>query len=259
MGLTSLSRRISPDLHSIAKDVEANQRRDAVAAISRLRLWGERAAQIALETAKQPVVEREDQFARIGRLERLGLADRDVASRLHRLRTAGNKAVHENAGDPETLAACVKAAQDLAEWLFKLRRRFQAKGNVDAAQAGVSFVSRLSWTTVVLAAPWALSQVIWDLAQHDKARPEDLWAAVAWACVSTLITLAFARRLFGRSQTGPRRTTAGLGMAFGPAAGWALMLIDGSNTFASFDIIVPLAVALVLQLYLLVALRPKRN
>lgn len=87
------------------------------ACLSRLRVFGEKLAKRVAENLDVPAARRVDrQYDRIRALEEHGTVSRSVASALHEIRQAGNKALHDDEGDAEEAETQLRNAWRVARW-----------------------------------------------------------------------------------------------------------------------------------------------
>ena len=108
-----------PELAGIGRDAERSFADDPRAAMSHLRLFGERMALELLEHHRQPTYT-EPQIERLRRLRRECDVDGFPMDHLHTLRRTGNKAVHGRGvvGHSDAMTM-LKAAQRLAAWYWR--------------------------------------------------------------------------------------------------------------------------------------------
>ncbi|UJR78529.1 type I restriction-modification system endonuclease [Sandaracinus amylolyticus] len=103
----------------LAAQAEALYAIDAVATITKVRVFGEvlareAAARVGIYTSSQ-----EQQIDLLRRLRDRGALGTDADQAFHAIRKAGNAAVHENAGDHGTALHVLKLARGLAVWFHR--------------------------------------------------------------------------------------------------------------------------------------------
>lgn len=102
---------------------------DPVASIAKLRLYAELLAQEAAARVGVYASREEPQIDRLRRLRDRGVVAGDADQAFHAIRKAGNRAVHDNAGDHGAALHCLKLAHALGVWFersFGKGPRFQA-------------------------------------------------------------------------------------------------------------------------------------
>ena len=108
-----------PELEQIGARSERYFSDDPIVSLMTLRRFGEILAQLVAAGAGLFIEPTESQADLLRRLSIDGGFPRNVTELFHRLRTAGNAAVHEHEGDHGTALACLKMARQLGIWFYR--------------------------------------------------------------------------------------------------------------------------------------------
>jgi hypothetical protein len=107
-----------PDLHDIAMSAEALLHAHPVAAIGKLRTFAEHCTKIYVRENTVPSHWNDfSQYKRLEHLEDTGELQRSILDPLHKIRRAGNDAVHNNEGTLRTAKRQLSHAYTIAVWL----------------------------------------------------------------------------------------------------------------------------------------------
>ncbi|AIZ63740.1 hypothetical protein PK28_08610 [Hymenobacter sp. DG25B] len=107
-----------PALYTLGKEAEFLLYQDPVAALFKLRLYGEKLVdRLFSEHQLAPLVEN-TQHRRLEELKRQGILPRQVEDILHLIKRKGNVAAHQNTGTAEDAALLLESAYHLGKWLL---------------------------------------------------------------------------------------------------------------------------------------------
>ncbi|MES3631069.1 MAG: DUF4145 domain-containing protein [Longimonas sp.] len=108
-----------PELHDIATSAEALLHTDPVACLTRLRAFAEQCTKTYVREQSVPTHWIElTQFDRLERLEATKKLSRTILNPLHKMRRAGNAAVHNNEGTLRDAKQQLRDAHKVAIWVY---------------------------------------------------------------------------------------------------------------------------------------------